>query len=76
LRRERAQFSNTNYDLLAETIKRATGSPFSDWAWRISLPLKMTRTQYRDNYRSIFDDQAFTYNYTRQEYLKASIRSL
>ena len=68
---ERAQFSNTDYDLLAETIKRATGKPFSDWAWEnLFKPLKMTRTQYRDNYRSIFDDQAFTYNYTRQEYLK------
>jgi CubicO group peptidase (beta-lactamase class C family) len=68
---ERAQFSNTNYDLLAETVKRATGKPFSDWAWEnLFKPLKMTRTQYRDNYRSIFDDQAFTYNYTRQEYLK------
>jgi hypothetical protein len=30
----------------------------------------MTRTQYRDNYRSILDDQAFSYNFTRQEYLK------
>ncbi len=30
---ERTEYSNTNYDLLAETIKRATGKPFSDWAW-------------------------------------------
>ena len=68
---DRFQDSNTNYDLLAETIKRATGRPFSDWAWEnIFKPLKMTRTQFRDNFRSIFDDQAFTYNYTRREYLK------
>ena len=68
---ERFQDSNTNYDLLAETIKRATGRPFSEWAWEnIFKPLKMTRTQFRDNFRSIFDDQAFTYNYTRREYLK------
>ena len=68
---DRFQDSNTNYDLLAETVKRATGRPFSDWAWEnIFKPLKMTRTQFRDNFRSIFDDQAFTYNFTRREYLK------
>jgi len=68
---DRFQDSNTNYDLLAETIKRVTGRPFSEWAWEnIFKPLKMTRTQFRDNFRSIFDDQAFTYNFTRREYLK------
>jgi CubicO group peptidase (beta-lactamase class C family) len=68
---DRFQDSNTNYDLLAEIIKRASGKPFSDWAWEnIFKPLKMTRTQFRDNYRSIFDDQAFSYNFTRREYLK------
>ena len=68
---DRSQYSSTNYDLLAETIKRATGKPFSDWAWEnIFKPLKMTRTQFRDNYRSIFDNQAFSYNFTRSEYLR------
>jgi CubicO group peptidase (beta-lactamase class C family) len=68
---DRFQYSNTNYDLLAEVIKRVTGKPFSDWAWEnIFRPLKMTRTQYRDNSRSIFDDEALSYNYTRQEYLR------
>ena len=68
---QRCQYSNTNYDLLAETIKRITGQSFSDWAFEnIFKPLKMTRTQFRDNYRSIIDNQAFTYNFTRQEYLK------
>jgi CubicO group peptidase (beta-lactamase class C family) len=68
---DRFQYSNTNYDLLAEIIKRATGRPFSDWTWEnIFKPLKMTRTQFRDNCRSIFDDQAFSYNFTRQEYLR------
>ena len=68
---DRFQDSNTNYDLLAETIKRVSGRPFSDWAWEnIFKPLKMTRTQFRDNYRSILDDQAFSYNFTRREYLR------
>jgi hypothetical protein len=30
----------------------------------------MTRTQFRDNYRSIFDNEALSYNFTRQEYLR------
>jgi len=68
---DRAQNSNTNYDLLAEVVKRATGKPFSDWAWEnIFKPLKMTRTQFRDNCRSIFDDEALSYNFTRSEYLR------
>jgi CubicO group peptidase (beta-lactamase class C family) len=68
---DRSQYSNTNFDLLAETVKRAAGQPFSDWTWeKIFKPLRMTRTQFRDNYRSILDDQAFGYNYTRKEYLR------
>ena len=68
---DRSQYSNTNYDLLAETIKRATGRPFSEWAWEnIFKPLKMTHTQFRDNCRAIIDDQAFSYNFTRQEYIR------
>ena len=68
---DRAQYTSTDYDLLAETIKRVTGKPFSDWAFEnIFKPLKMTRTQFRDNYRSVLDDQAFSYNFTRQEYLR------
>lgn len=68
---DRFQYSNTNYDLLAETVKRASGKPFSDWAWEnVFRPLKMTRTRFRDNCRSIFDDQAFSYSFTRSEYLR------
>jgi CubicO group peptidase (beta-lactamase class C family) len=68
---ERWEYSATNYDLLAEVVKRATGVPFSDWAREnIFKPLKMTRTQFRDNYRSILDDQALSYNFTRKEYLR------
>ncbi len=68
---DRTMNSNTDYDLLAEVVKRATGKPFSDWAWEnIFKPLKMTRTQFRDNCRSIFDDEALSYNFTRSEYLR------
>jgi len=68
---DRTMNSNTDYDLLAEVVKRATGKPFSEWAWEnIFKPLKMTRTQFRDNCRSIFDDEALSYNFTRSEYLR------
>ncbi len=68
---ERFQDSNTDYDLLAEAIHRVTGTSFSDWAFEnIFKPMKMTRTLFRDNSRSILDDQAFSYNFTRKEYLR------
>lgn len=68
----RAQFSSTNYDVLAEVVKRITGKPYSEWAWEnVFKPLKMTRTAYRDNSRSIFDNEALSYNFTRQEYLRS-----
>ena len=67
----RAQYSSTDYDLLAETVKRVTGKPLSEWAWEnIFKPLKMTRTLFRDNCRAVLDDQAFSYNFTRQEYFR------
>jgi len=68
---ERYQSTDTNYDLLAEVIKRATKQPFSDWAWEnILKPLKMTQSQFRESFRSILDNQAFSYNFTRSEYLR------
>jgi len=68
---DRYQFTDTNYDLLAEVIKRSTKQPFSDWAWEnILKPLKMTQSQFRENFRSILDNQAFSYNFTAREYLR------
>ncbi|MEW6366852.1 MAG: serine hydrolase [Acidobacteriota bacterium] len=66
---DRFQYSNSNYDLLAEAIKRTTGRTFSEWAWEsIFKPLKMTRTLFRDNFRSMIENEAFSYDYTRSEY--------
>jgi len=65
------QISNTNYDLLAEVVARLSGRPFSEWAWEnVFKPLRMTRTLFRDNFRQVLDDQAFSYNFTREEYLR------
>jgi CubicO group peptidase (beta-lactamase class C family) len=69
---ERAVYTNTDYDLLAEVVRRVTGKTFPDWAFEnIFKPLKMTRTVFRDNYRAVLDDEAFSYDYTRSQYLKA-----
>jgi CubicO group peptidase (beta-lactamase class C family) len=67
----RAAYSATDYDLLAEAVRRATGKPFQDWTWdNIFKPLKMTRTQFRENSRAMIEDQAFSYNYPRTAYFK------
>jgi CubicO group peptidase (beta-lactamase class C family) len=68
---DRYQYTDTNYDLLAEVIKRTVKQPFSDWAWEnILKPLKMTQSQFRESSRSILDNQAFSYNFTAREYLR------
>jgi CubicO group peptidase (beta-lactamase class C family) len=67
----RTSYSATDYDLLAEAVRRATGKPFQDWTWEnIFKPLKMTRTQFRENSRAMIEDQAFSYNYPRTAYFK------
>jgi CubicO group peptidase (beta-lactamase class C family) len=68
---DRVQYTSTDYDLLSETVKRVTGKPFSDWAFEnVFKPLKMNRAQFRENYRAVLDDLAFSYNFTRKEYLR------
>jgi CubicO group peptidase (beta-lactamase class C family) len=68
----RSQYSGTNYDLLAEIVKRVAGKPFPEWAWEnMFKPLKMTRTHFRENSREVIENQAFSYNFNRTEsYLK------
>jgi CubicO group peptidase (beta-lactamase class C family) len=68
---DRFQGTGTNYDLLAEVVRRAVKQPFSEWAREnILKPLKMTQSQFRENSRSILDNQAFSYNFTAREYLR------
>ena len=69
----RTSYSAADYDLLAEAVKRVSGKPFQDWTWEnIFKPLKMTRTQFRDNCRSMIEGQAFSYNYPRTAYFKGA----
>lgn len=55
-------YSNTNYNLLAELIRRVTGRPFREWTdERLFRPLGMTNTRFRDHYTEVIADRAFGY---------------
>jgi CubicO group peptidase (beta-lactamase class C family) len=57
-------FSNTNYNLLAEIVKRVTGQSFRDWAWEnIFRPLGMFKTVVRDQPGEPIENQAYGYDY-------------
>jgi CubicO group peptidase (beta-lactamase class C family) len=57
-------FSNTNYNLLAETVKRVTGQSFRDWGWEnIFRPLGMFKTVVRDQLGEPIENQAYGYDY-------------
>lgn len=59
------QFSNTNYNLLAETVTRVTGQVFRDWVRaKIFVPLEMRRTLFRDRFGEPVENQAYAYDYT------------
>lgn len=64
--------SRTDYLLLAEIVRRVTGQTFRDWTWEnIFKPLGMTRTLFRENYREVLEDRAYSINYhSRDGYLK------
>jgi len=67
-------YSKTNYTLLAEVIKRVSGQSFRDWTWtNIFKPLKMTRTLFRDDYREIIENRAYSISYSHFEgYLRGA----
>jgi hypothetical protein len=66
--------SRTDYVLLAEVVRRVTGQSLRDWAWtNIFKRLGMTRTLFRDSYREIVEDRAYSINYhPRDGYLKGA----
>jgi len=70
----RCLLSRTDYVLLAEVVRRVTGQSFRDWTWtNIFKPLGMTRTLFRDSYREIVEDRAYSINYhPRDGYLRGA----
>jgi CubicO group peptidase (beta-lactamase class C family) len=60
--------SRTDYFLLAEVVRRATGQSLRDWTWaHIFKPLGMTRTLFRDSYREIVENRAYSINYSYRD---------
>ena len=56
--------SRTDYLLLAEVVRRASGQSLRDWTWtQIFKPLGMTRTLFRDSYREVVENRAYSINY-------------
>jgi hypothetical protein len=55
-------YSNTNYNLLAEMIRRVTGSSFRKWTdEQIFKPLGMTNTHFREHYTEVIANRAYGY---------------
>ena len=58
------RFSCTNYNLLAEIVKRVTGQSFREWAWEnIFRPMGMIKTVVRDQPGEPIENQAYGYDY-------------
>ena len=55
-------YSNTGYNLLAETVARVSGMTFRDFCQeRIFGPLGMTRTHFHDDHTEVVPDRADSY---------------
>ncbi|MDP2959304.1 MAG: serine hydrolase domain-containing protein [Longimicrobiales bacterium] len=55
-------YSNTGYNLLAETVARVSGMSFREFCQeRIFGPLGMTRTHFHDDHTEIVTDRAHSY---------------
>jgi len=56
-------YSNTGYNLLAETVQRVTGQSFRAWTdANLFRPLGMTRTVFRDDHTVVIPDRALGYS--------------
>lgn len=55
-------YSNTGYNLLAETVARVTGQTFRQWTDKhIFQPLGMTNTHFQDDHTRVVKNRAFAY---------------
>jgi CubicO group peptidase (beta-lactamase class C family) len=66
-------YSNTNYNLLAEVVKRVTGKSFREWTHEhIFKPMDMTHTHFHDDHHEIVKNRAYSYYFKDNgEYIKA-----
>jgi CubicO group peptidase (beta-lactamase class C family) len=58
-------YSNTGYNLLAETVARVTGKSFRAWtSEHLFQPLGMTRSRFQDDHTALVPDRAYGYEST------------
>jgi len=70
-------YSNTGYNLLAETVKRVTGKTFREWTWEnIFKPLGMSKTHVHDDHREIVKNRAYSYIFDRTAGYSKAVGSL
>jgi CubicO group peptidase (beta-lactamase class C family) len=66
-------YSNTNYNLLAETAARVTGQTFQSWTReKILLPLGMTNTHFQHDETTVIKNRASGYRFDHGEFRLAS----
>ncbi len=59
----RWSYTNTGYNLAALLVERITGSTLADFSQqRIFMPLGMTRTRWRDNFKTVVPGRAIAYS--------------
>lgn len=62
-------YTNTGFSLLTLIVQRVTGQTMAQFAReQIFVPLGMTRTQWRDNFRRVVQQRAVAYNSTTDGY--------
>lgn len=62
-------YTNTGFNLLAIIVQRVSGKSLADFTRdRIFVPLGMTHTQWRDNFRSIVPGRAIAYDFDGKAY--------
>ena len=62
-------YSNSNYNLLAMVVKRASGMDLAEFSRKyIFEPAGMTHTRWRDNFREVVPGRAVAYEYRNHQY--------
>ena len=65
----RYSYSNTGYNLLAETVTRVSGKSFQDWTMEnIFIPIGMTHSHFHDDHQMIVKNRAQAYRKEMDEY--------
>jgi len=70
-------YSNTGYNLLAETIARVTGEPFPKWMdEHVFQPLGMTSSRFRADHEAVISNRAFGYSRASEGHWQAVTNDL